>query len=196
MSRNWGLPNKADARAFHDAKTAKPMLTLLVSAVFGVFGAAVAAISFGAARDALAGLFHGGSLVAAVVAAGFGCWVYIWLARPRFAATFAGKRDAFSNLIRFYSRAAAGLGLVLAAGLAAGGLLTSKLFGAALLCMAGGAAAAAAFQTVLAFVPYYDPPPENSAAPGARGHAGPGPTAGPETLAGSGPAGDPDRRDA
>lgn len=156
MSRNWGLPNKDDARAFRDAKTAKPLLTLFVSAVFGVFAAAAAVMSFGAARGALAGIFHGGSLVAAIIAAGFGCWFYIWLARPRFAANFAGKVDAFSNLIRFYARAAAGLGLLLAAGLAASGLLSFKLAGAAVLCLSGGAAAAAAFQTVLAFVPYYD----------------------------------------
>ena len=156
MSRNWGLPNKDDARAFQDAKTAKPLLTLFVSAVFGVFGAAVAVMSFGAARDALAGLFHGASLVAAILAAGFGCWFYIWLARPRFAANFAGKADAFSGLIRFYARAAAALGVLLAAGLLAAGLMSFKLAGAAVLCLSGGAAAAATFQTVLAFVPYYD----------------------------------------
>ena len=156
MSRNWGLPSKAGAKAFHDAKVAKPLLTLFVSAVFGVFGAAVAVISFGAAREALSGLFHGGSLFAAVAAAGFGCWLYVWLARPRFAAQFAGKSDAFSSLIRFYARAAVGLGGLLGAGFAAGGLLSLELVGVALLCMCGGAGAAAAFQTVLAFVPYYD----------------------------------------
>lgn len=156
MSRNWGLPSKADAKAFHDAKTAKPLLTLFVSAVFGVFGAAIAVISFGAAREALAGLFHGGSLVAAVGAAGFGCWLYVWLARPRFAAQFAGRKDAFSSLLRFYARAVVSLGALMAAGFAVGGALSFELIGVALLCMSGGAGAAAAFQTVLAFVPYYD----------------------------------------
>lgn len=156
MSRNWGLPNKDSAKAFQDAKTAKPVLTLFVSAVFGVIGAAVAVISFGAAREGLSGLFHGGSLIAAVMAAGFGCWFYVWLARPRFAAQFSGKADAFSSLLRFYIRAALALIALLAAGFAIGGLLSFELVGVALLCMCGGAGAAAAFQTVLTFVPYYD----------------------------------------
>lgn len=165
MSRNWGMPSKAGAKTFRDAKTAKPLLTLFVSAIFGVFGAAVAVISFGAAREALSGLFHGGSLIAAIAAAGFGCWLYVWLARPRFAAQFAGKSDAFSSLIRFYARAAVALIVLLATGLAVGGLLSFQLASVALLCMSGGAGAAAAFQTVLAFVPYYD----DDAAPPAPG---------------------------
>lgn len=156
MGRNWGLPSKDGAKAFHDAKVAKPLLTLFVSGVFGVFGAALAVISFGEARDDLSGLFQGGSLIAAILAAGFGCWLYVWLARPRFAAQFSGKGDAFANLLRFYIRAAVTLIALLAAGFAADGLLSLELIGAALLCMCGGAGAAAAFQTVLAFVPYYD----------------------------------------
>lgn len=156
MSRNWGLPSKDGAKAFHDAKIAKPLLTLFVSGVFGIFGAALAVISFGEARDGLSGLFHGGSLIAVILAAGFGCWIYVWMARPRFAAQFTGKGDAFSNLLRFYIRAAIALVVLLAAGLAADIMFSFKLVGAALLCMCGGAGAAAAFQTVLAFVPYYD----------------------------------------
>lgn len=162
MSRNWGLPSKDRRMVFRDAKVSKPMLTFFVTAVFGVIGAAVAVISFGAARDALAGLFHGGSLIAAVAAAGFGCWLYIWLARPRFAAQFAGKTDAFSNLIRFYARAAIALSALMAAGLIAVAAAPMVL-AVALLCMSGGAGAAAAFQTVLTFVPYYEDPNAKSA---------------------------------
>ena len=155
MSRNWGLPNKNGANAFRDAKVSKPMLTLFTSAVFGIIGASVSVISFAEARDALSGLFHGGSLIAAVLAAGFGCWLYVWLARPRFAAQFAGKADPFSSLLRFYMRAAAALAALLIAGLAAG-LLPLKIISVAMLCFSGGAGAAAAFQTVLSFVPYYE----------------------------------------
>jgi hypothetical protein len=155
MQRNWGLPPKNGAPAFLDAKTAKPVMTLLVSAVFGIIGAAIAAISFAEARDAIIGLFHGPSLIAVVIAAGMGCWTYIWLARPRFAAQFSGKGDAFSKLLRFYAKAALGLGvLLLAANLA--GLIGPRFISVLLLCASGGAGAAAAFQTVLAFVPYYE----------------------------------------
>ena len=155
MSRNWGLPNKNGATAFRDAKDSKPMLTLFASAVFGIIGASVSAISFAEARDTLSGLFHGGSLIATMLAGGVGCWLYIWLARPRFAAQFAGKTDAFSSLLRFYLRAAAALAALLIAGLAAG-VLPQKIISVAVLCLSGGAGAAAAFQTVLAFVPYYE----------------------------------------
>ncbi len=155
MQRNWGLPPKADQKAFLDAKTAKPIMTLCVSAVFGIIGAAVAAISFADARDAIIGLFHGLSLIAVIIAAGFGCWLYVWLARPRFAAQFSGKGDAFSKLLRFYAKAALGL---------AAALFTAKMLegvdpraiSVMLLCLSGGAGAAAAFQTVLTFVPYYE----------------------------------------
>ena len=162
MSRNWGLPNKETRRALRDAKVAKPLLTLFTSAVFGVFGAAIAAISFAEARNALAGLFHGQSLVAAIVAAGFGCWLYIWLARPRFAAQFSGKGDVYSSLIRFYATAAAALLALLVVGQGVG-FIAPKIATVILLCMSGGAAAAAAFQTVLAFVPYYEDSETSSA---------------------------------
>ncbi len=154
-NRNWGLPSKDEQRAIRDAKSAKPALTLFVSAVFGVIGAAVAAASFAEARLALTGLFHGGSLISAVVAAGFGCWMYIWLARPRFAAQLSGQGDAFSKLLRFYVRAALALGvaLLLASLL---GMIEPKIISVLLLCACGGAGAAAAFQTVLTFVPYYE----------------------------------------
>jgi len=155
MTRNWGLPAKNEHTTFFDAKTAKPLLTLLVSAVFGVIGASVAAMSFAEARDLLSDLFHGGSLVAAVIAAGFGCWSYIWLARPRFAAQFSGQGDAFSSLLRFYVRAAIVLFVVLIAGQNAG-VIAPNIVSVLLLCACGGAGAAAAFQTVLAFVPYYE----------------------------------------
>ncbi len=155
MNRNRGIPAKGERAAFRSAKDAKPGLTLFVSAVFGVIGAAVAAISFADARDAIVGLFHGFSLVAAVVAAGFGCWVYIWLARPRFAAQLSGKGDAFSKLLRFYAKAALGLGaMLLVAKLT--GIIDLKIISVLLLCVSGGAGAAAAFQTVIAFVPYYE----------------------------------------
>ncbi len=162
MARNWGIPSKGGGAAFRDAKNAKPVLTLVVSAIYGSIGAAMAVISFAEARTVLTGLFHGGSLVAAILAAGFGCWGYIWIARPRFAALFSGKGDAFSSLIRFYARAAIGLVVLLIAGQAAGGL-SFKLISVLLLCMSGGAGAAAAFQTVLAFVPYYEDPETNGA---------------------------------
>ncbi len=155
MTRNWGLPPRSGQRAFLDAKTAKPVMTLFVSAVFGVIGASVAVISFADARIYAASLFHGPSLIAAVVAAGFGCWMYVWLARPRFAAQLSGRGDAFSKLLRFYAKAALGLGLVLLAGKFAE-VVDPKLISILLLCISGGAGAAAAFQTVLTFVPYYE----------------------------------------
>lgn len=155
MTRNWGLPSKDSQQAFLDAKTKKPIMTLFVSAVFGVIGASVAAMSFGEARDIIAGLFHGASLVAAIVAAGFGCWSYIWLARPRFAAQLTGGGDSFSGLLRFYVRAALILFLVLATGLISA-LAAPNVITILILCAAGGAGAAAAFQTILTFVPYYE----------------------------------------
>lgn len=160
--RNWGLPSKGERIAIRDAKTEKPVLTLFISIVFGVIGAAIAVISFAEARALLLDLFHGGSLVAAVIAAGFGCWVYIWLARPRFAAQLSRKGDAFSILLRFYIRAAFGLFILLIAGQAAD-MIVPNLISVLLLCMSGGAGAAAAFQTVLAFVPYYEDPDAESA---------------------------------
>ncbi len=155
MTRNWGIPAKNEHTAFLDAKTAKPLLTLFVSAVFGVIGASVAAISFAAARDLLVNLFHGVSLVVAVVSAGFGCWGYIWLARPRFAAQFSGHGDAFSSLLRFYAKAVVALFVALIIARNAG-VVAPDIIGVLLLCITGGAGAAAAFQTVLAFVPYYE----------------------------------------
>lgn len=163
-NRNWGLPSKQEQRAIRDAKNDKPALTLFVSAVFGIIGAAVAAASFAEARDDLVGLFHGGSLIGAVVAAGFGCWMYVWLARPRFAAQLSSKGDAFSKLVRFYARAALALGVLTLLAFFSG-QVAPKLFSVLLLCVAGGAGAAAAFQTVLAFVPYYE---ENADSAGER----------------------------
>ncbi|MEO1251284.1 MAG: hypothetical protein AAFW81_02925 [Pseudomonadota bacterium] len=154
MRRNWGLPSRDAQRAMRDAKTAKPLMTLFVSAVFGIIGAALAAMSFADARDLIANLFHGRSLVAAIVAAGFGCWAYVWLARPRFAAQLTGG-DGFSSLLRFYARAAIALIILFFIGrvaIAAAPELVTVL----ILCASGGAGAAAAFQTVLAFVPYYE----------------------------------------
>lgn len=155
MNRNWGLPSKSERAALRSAKEAKPLATLGISIVFGVFAAAVAALSFGAAQEILTGLFHGWSMIAAVLAAGFGCWAYVWLARPRFAAHFDGRGDAFSDLLRFYARAAVGLGVLLLIGRFSGVVLGDFLR-VLILCTAGGASAAAAFQTVLAFVPGYE----------------------------------------
>lgn len=154
-NRNWGIPSKSGQNAFRDAKIAKPLLTLFTSAVFGVIGAAVAAISFADARHAISDLFQGGSLIAAVIAAGFGCWLYVWLARPRFAAQLSGQGDAFSILVRFYAKAALALGLALLAAKLTGGL-NLNIVSVLLLCASGGAGAAAAFQTVLTFVPHYE----------------------------------------
>jgi hypothetical protein len=155
MRRNWGLPTKDGERAFLDAKTAKPLMTLFVSAVFGVIGASVAAMSFAEARDVIANLFHGVKLVAAVVAAGFGCWAYVWLARPRFAAQFTAEGDGFSSLLRFYARAAVILMTVLILGRLSPAIMPDVIT-VLILCASGGAGAAAAFQTVLTFVPYYE----------------------------------------
>ncbi|MEM8771260.1 MAG: hypothetical protein AAGD92_06400 [Pseudomonadota bacterium] len=155
MTRNWGIPAKNAQRAVSNAKTVKPLMTLLVSVIFGVIGASVAVISFAEARGLLTGLFHGMSLIGAVIAAGFGCWTYIWLARPRFAAQFSGEGDGFSSLLRFYAQAAVALFAVLIIAWTSQ-LLTPQIVTVLILCLAGGAGAAAAFQTVLAFVPYYD----------------------------------------
>ena len=155
MTRNWGLPARDAQQAVRNAKTAKPILTLFVSAIFGIIGAAVAAMSFAEARDVIANLFHGGTLIVAIAAAGFGCWSYVWLARPRFAAQLSGVQDGFSNLLRFYARAALALSLLLIIGIVSISFAPAMLTVLAL-CVSGGAGAAAAFQTVLAFVPHYE----------------------------------------
>ncbi len=126
-------------------------MTLGIAAAYGIIGAALAAISFSDARSILTGLFHGWSLAPAVIAAGFGCWVYIYLAWPRFAAHFHGG-DSFSDLVKFYARAAVVLILFLFASKFARILLGDTISGL-MLCISGGAAAAAAFQTVMTFVP-------------------------------------------
>lgn len=158
------MPAKGDQAAFRNAKSVKPGMTLFVSAAFGIIGAAVAAMSFADARLASDGLFQGPSLIAAIVSAGFGCWMYVWLARPRFAAQFSGKGDAFSKLLRFYAKAALALGVILVAGKLAGAI-DPKIISVLLLCISGGAGAAAAFQTVLAFVPYYEEETESAEKP-------------------------------
>lgn len=149
MTRNWGIPPKDSA--FRRARHAKPIMTLGVTAIYGIIAAALAAISFTDARTILTGLFRGFSIAPAIIAAGFGCWVYIYVAWPRFAAQFHGG-DTFSDLVRFYARAAAALILFLFAAKFADIILPDLISGA-LLCVSGGAAAAAAFQTVLTFVP-------------------------------------------
>ncbi|MBB5518780.1 hypothetical protein [Amphiplicatus metriothermophilus] len=154
MARNWGLPPRPEQAAIRRARRTRPFATLSASAIFGVIGAAVAAFSFAEARDLIENVFHGRKLILAIVAGGVGCWTYVWLARPRFAAHFTGDGDAFADLVRFYARAGLTLGVVLA--LAAGSrYVVGDLLSVALLCISGGAGAAAAFQTVLAFVPDY-----------------------------------------
>ncbi|GAB4521137.1 MAG: hypothetical protein Kow00133_07940 [Amphiplicatus sp.] len=154
MARNWGLPPRPEQAAIRQARRTRPLATLGVSAVFGVVGAAIAAVSFAEARDLIENVFHGRTLILAIVAAGFGCWTYVWLARPRFAAHFKGAGDAFADLVRFYLRA--GLALAVLLGVATGSrFIVGDLLSVALLCVSGGAGAAAAFQTVLAFVPDY-----------------------------------------
>ncbi|HNR75994.1 MAG TPA: hypothetical protein PKM48_02620 [Parvularculaceae bacterium] len=157
MTRNWGIPPKG---GFQRVRHAKPVLTLTVTAIYGIIGAALAAISFTDARSILTGLFRGFSLAPAIVAAGFGCWMYIYVAWPRFAAQFHGG-DTFSDLIRFYARAAVALILFLFVARFARLVLGDTVSGL-LLCVSGGAAAAAAFQTVMAFVP---PGSSNEGAP-------------------------------
>ncbi|MCB2097311.1 MAG: hypothetical protein AB7F91_11580 [Parvularculaceae bacterium] len=157
MTRNWGIPPKGD---FQRIRHAKPVVTLIVTAFYGVIGAALAAISFTDARTILTGLFRGLSLAPAIIAAGFGCWAYIYVAWPRFAAQFHGG-DTFSDLLRFYARAAVALILVLFAAKFSRLVLGDTVSGV-LLCVSGGAAAAAAFQTVMTFVP---PGASNEGAP-------------------------------
>lgn len=155
MTRNWGLPRKEPGRTVIDAKAAKPLLTLFISFIFGVIGASVAIIGFAGARDLMTGLFHGGSLVLSVLAAGLGCWFYIWLARPRLAEQFLGSGGAFSTLLRFYAKAALVMFSIVAVAYAST-IFAPEIVTVLILCAGGGAGAAAAFQTVLAFVPYYD----------------------------------------
>lgn len=152
MARQWGIRPKTDD-AFANARRLRPIATLGISGVFGVFAAALATLGFGGARAMTESLFRGMSLIPAVIAAGFGCWAYVWIARPRFAAHFSGGDD-FSALLRFYVRAAVALGLVYGAAHVAR-TARADLVSVVLFCMCGGAAAAAAFQTVLAFVPDY-----------------------------------------
>ena len=156
MNRNFGLPPKPGDIAFRAARTEKPLATMLATAAFGVIGAAIAAMSFNEARSLFSSLFHGRSLIAAVLAAGFGCWIYVWIARPRFAAHFKPERDPFSNLIKFYAKAGLVLILLLIIGRNAAPVV-GNLISVLVLCVAGGASAAAAFQTVIAFVPYHEP---------------------------------------
>ena len=157
MTRNWGIPTKDAERAVSEARRKHPFLTLFVSGVFGVVGASIAALGFSQAQTLGDGLFHGLSLIFAVLAAGFGCWAYIWIARPRFAAQLAtpDAADGFSVLLRFYARAAASLLGIFLAGLALS-VTAPVIFAILFLCISGGAGAAAAFQTVLVFVPHYD----------------------------------------
>ncbi|MEK7265630.1 MAG: hypothetical protein AAB227_05980 [Pseudomonadota bacterium] len=153
MTRNWGIPPKDGD--FRRVRNAKPLMTLGVTAIYGIIGAAIAAISFTEAREILTGLFRGLSLAPAIIAAGFGCWVYIYVAWPRFAAQFHGG-DSFSDLVRFYARAAVALILFLFA-VKFTDIVLPDLISGALLCVSGGAAAAAAFQTVMTFVPPASP---------------------------------------
>jgi hypothetical protein len=152
MTRNWGLPAKTTPPAFRGARRSRPLATLGVSALFGVVGAAIAAMSFTAARGQLENLFHGVSLIYAVVAAGFGCWLYIWLARARFIAQVTGGGDAFADLLKFFARAAGGLAILFLLA-SFSHFVVGEMASVLLLCASGGAGAAAAFQTVLAFVP-------------------------------------------
>ena len=149
MTRNWGIPPKDGA--FQRTRHARPILTLFVTAIYGVIGAALASISFAGARTILTGLFHGISLGPAIIAAGFGCWAYIYVAWPRFAAQFHGG-DTFSDLVRFYARAAVAL-IILHFAAKFARLVLGDTVSGVLLCVSGGAAAAAAFQTVMTFVP-------------------------------------------
>lgn len=149
MTRNWGIAPKDGG--FTRSRYAKPLLTLGVTAIYGVIAAALAAISFSDARNILTGIFRGLSLAPAIVAAGFGCWAYVYVAWPRFAAHFRGG-DSFSDLIRFYARAAVALILLLFTAKFAQIVVGDTVSGV-LLCVSGGAAAAAAFQTVMTFVP-------------------------------------------
>lgn len=158
MTRNWGIPAKDGD--FRRARNAKPLLSLGITAIYGVIGAALAALSFTEARTILTGLFRGWSLAPAIVAAGIGCWLYIYIAWPRFAAQFQGG-DEFADLLRFYARAAIALCVLLLA-VKFSKILLGDTIGGMLLCLSGGAAAAAAFQTVMLFVP---PPTGGDAAP-------------------------------
>ncbi|HBS31025.1 MAG TPA: hypothetical protein DEA40_04685 [Parvularcula sp.] len=135
-------------------------MSLGITAIYGVIGAALAALSFTEARTILTGLFRGWSLAPAIVAAGLGCWLYIYIAWPRFAAQFQGG-DEFADLLRFYARAAIALCVLLLV-VKFSKLVLGDTVGGMLLCLSGAAAAAAAFQTVMLFVP---PPADGDAAP-------------------------------
>ena len=149
MTSNWG--HSSNSGAIRAAANQRPVATLAVTATFGVAAAAIATLAFSDATGAYSGIFRGKSLAFAVVAAGFGCWLYVFLAWPRFAASFNG-RDGFSTLVAFYARAAAALvaGATISAFL---GDAAPPVVAGATACFIGGAAAAAAFQTVIAFVP-------------------------------------------
>lgn len=149
MTRNWGISPKDGP--FPSARRARPLMSLSSAAIYGIFAASLAGLSFSGARGELVGLFRGPSVIAAVIAGGFGCWAYVFLAWRRFAAQFSGG-DAFSDLIRFYARGAVALAALYFGAQGADRLLGGAASGL-LLCLAGGAAAAAAFQTVLTFVP-------------------------------------------
>ncbi|MEO0399438.1 MAG: hypothetical protein AAF224_08445 [Pseudomonadota bacterium] len=149
MTRNWGIPAKG--LDLSRARNARPALTLLVSAAYGVIGVSLTFFSFTGARDMLDGLFRGPSIAAAVIAGSFGCWLYILLSWPRFAAQFTGG-DGFSAVVLFYARATVALSAALLLAKVAAVVAGSTVSGL-MLCAAGGAAAAAAFQTVLTFVP-------------------------------------------
>jgi hypothetical protein len=149
VTRNWGIP--AQEGGFRKARGAKPVLTLGVTAIYGVIGAGIAGLAFSDARGLFDGLFRGWSLIPAVVAAGFGCWLYILMAWKRFAAQFTGG-DAFSDLLRFYCRAAIAL-IVFQLAARFAELILGPAVSGLLLCISAGAGCAAAFQTVMTFVP-------------------------------------------
>jgi len=149
LTRNWGIPAKDVS--FRRARNAKPLMSLGITAIYGIIGAGLAALSFTEAREILTGLFRGWSLAPAIIAAGLGCWLYIYIAWPRFAAQFQGG-DEFPDLLRFYARAAIAL-IVLLLAVKFAKIIVGPTIGGMLLCLSGGAAAAAAFQTVLLFVP-------------------------------------------
>jgi len=153
LTRNWGIPVKDGD--FRRARRAKPFLSLGITAIYGIIGAALAALSFTEARTLLTGLFRGWSLAPAIIAAGLGCWLYIYIAWPRFAAQFQGG-DEFQDLLRFYARAAIAL-VVLLLAVKLAKIVAGPTIGGMLLCFSGGAAAAAAFQTVMLFVPPASP---------------------------------------
>lgn len=149
MNRNWGLGGGWSRKS--DRGNDRLLLTIAVALAYGALAAVLAAASFTSAKAEIPGLFHGASLIFAVLFASAGCWGYVICTQRRFHAAF-GQSAPFRRVLAFFLRGAVYLAVSFLLALGAG-MAGPDLMAGMMLCFAGGVGAAAAFQTVLAFTP-------------------------------------------